>query len=75
MLVQLRDRVGRIRVRRHFDKRKTARLPGLAVANDFHGFNRAGRREEFFELRFAGREWNVANVEFLSHGCEGYHAE
>src|SRR4030095_11485199 len=67
LIVQLRDGVLRIVIRRHLDERETARAAGVAIAHDFDSFEMARLGEQILKILLIRIVRNVADVEFSTH--------
>src|SRR5205823_883008 len=54
LLVELRDRILRVLIGRHFHEREAARPAGFAIPHDVHGRDIAGFRKQRGEVVFIG---------------------
>jgi hypothetical protein len=68
LLMELRDRVLRVLLGRHFDKCEAAPTPGVTVPHDADGRHRAGFREQIGQVRFIDVVGEIADIQFVAHG-------
>jgi len=67
LLVQLGNRVGRVRRAAHLHEAETAALAGGAVAHHVHGCDLAGFLEQSLQIAFGGFVGEISNVQFGAH--------
>src|SRR5439155_26488450 len=65
--VQLRDRLLRLFVRRHFDEREPARASCGHIAHHLDRLDGSGARKEFLELRFARFVGQISDIQLSTH--------
>jgi hypothetical protein len=70
VLMEFVDRLLRVFVGRHFDKRKPARPAGGLVAHHAHVVDSSGAAEEFCQFFVRALIREVANVQSAAHRCE-----
>jgi hypothetical protein len=67
MLVELADRLPGALGITHFDKRKSTRLAGGAIADDVDAGDLAGRLEQRLQIGFGGFLGKVTHVQLGAH--------
>jgi hypothetical protein len=65
--VELRNRILRIGIRGHRDKREPARLARELILNELHFGDGSGLREVILKIDLGRGEWQIAHVEFITH--------
>jgi hypothetical protein len=65
--IELRDSIGSFGFGGHFDETETLATPAVTVHDDFGGPDSAALRKDFAETLIGCGEWQIANIQFLTH--------
>src|SRR5262245_31918754 len=68
LLVELRDRILRILLGRHFHEREAASASGLAVPHDANSRHLARLRKQLIQVVFIDVVREIADIQFVAHG-------